>query len=139
MRYSNVGWIDNEIAVKRKSSPEFLAPSPKHQRSNSISEINQEASNLDETRIFANFQPFEPAQDFSHPSRNQARIRSDSILSSAPSSSEILNQTFATPKNPSTAHRPVTRSQGKLPSEPQALIASDQSSQICSSQLFSLV
>ena len=139
MRYSNVSWIDNKTAVKRKSSPELLASTPKHQRSNFSLDKNQEASSTDESPIFANFRPFEPTQDFSHPSQSTSRSRSDSILSSAPSSSESLNRTFPTATNSSAAHRSITYSQGKVFAEPQALIASDQPLPISFLQLFGLL
>ena len=61
MRYSNIEWLDNKIAIKRKSSPELFAPAPKHQRSDSILEKSQNASNISyEIAIFADFQPFNP-------------------------------------------------------------------------------
>ena len=126
MRYSNVGWIDDWIAVKRKSSSELLAPAPKHQRSNSTLEENLESSNiLNDSPVFADFRYFAPTQDVPHPSRNLLPSRSISILSSALSSSENLDPPLTTPTNAIAVHRPVTRSQGKILAGPQALIASD--------------
>lgn len=143
MRYSNVGWIDNEVEAKKEHPPEPLASASKRQRPNSTQEEplkTPETSNItNEIPVFADYQPFEPAQDFSHPSRNSLPSRSVSILSSAPSFSDSSAPPPTTSIHPAPVHRPVTRSQGKVSAQPQALVASDQPLPISTPQLFGLL
>ena len=130
MRYLNVEWIDNEVDAKKKHPPGSLTSASKRQRQNPLQEEplkTPETGNVsNENPVFANYQPFEPAQEFSHPSRNSLSSRSVSILSSALSSSDGWASPFTTSLNPAQVHRPVTRSQGKRPAQPLALIALDQ-------------
>lgn len=137
--YSNVSWIDNETAVKRKSFPELLALTPKHQRSNFSLNKNQKASSMDKSLIFANFRFFKLTQDFFHLSQSTLQSHFDFILSSALSSSESLNQTFLTITNLFVAYRPVTYLQDKIFAERLAFIASDQPFFISLLQLFSFL
>ena len=143
IRYSNVRWIDNEIEAKKEHSSGSLASASKRQPPNLTQEEplkTLKTSNIiNDILVFANYQPFEPIQDFSYPSRNLLPSRSVSILSSAPSSSDSSATPFTTSINPVPVHRLVTRSQKKVPAQPQALIASDQPPSISTPQLFGLL
>ena len=142
IRYSKVGLIDNEMEAKKDHSSEPLASASKYQRPNLTQEEplkTLETSNIiNETSDFANYQPFEPTQDFSHPSRNLLPSRSVLILSSPPSSSDNSASPFTISINPASVHEPVTRSKRKVPTQPQTLVASDKPLSISTPQLFGL-
>ncbi len=143
IRYSNVRWMDNETEAKKKHSSGPLASASKRQRPNPTQEEplkTLKTSNIiNGIPVFANYQLFEPTQDFSHPSRNLLPSRSVSILLSAPSSSDSLAPPSTTSINPAPVHRPVTRSQEKVPAQPQALIPSDQPLSMSIPQFFGLL
>ena len=50
MHYSNIGWLDNETAIKRKSSPKLLATAPKDQYLDSVLEKTQNVSNISDKK-----------------------------------------------------------------------------------------
>ncbi len=143
MRYSNGGWIDNEMEAKKKHSSKPLASASKRHRPNFIKEEpfkTLEISNsINETPVFANYQSFEPTQDFSHLSRNLLPRRSVLILSSAPLSFDSSATPSTTIINPAPIHRPVTCSQGKVSAQPQALVVSSQPLSISTPHLFGLL
>ena len=74
IRYSNVGWVDNEMEAKKEHLSDPLASASKRQRRNRTQEklfkILKTSKILNKTPVFANYQLLEPTQDFSHPSRN---------------------------------------------------------------------
>lgn len=98
MCYWNLGWIGNGTAVKEKirSRTTFYSSKASTGRFYSRSghcETWKLATFQSKTPVFTDFQPFKAklTQDFPYISRNSLSSRSDSIISSALSSSESLD------------------------------------------------